>query len=423
MKVLVVGGGGREHAICWKLKQSPMLDELYCAPGNPGIGEIADLVPIAADEIQKLRDFAIEMKIDLTVVGPELPLALGIVDEFEEKDLSIFGPSRQAAVLESSKVYSKEFMKRHGIPTAEFEVVHDLAEAREAAERIGLPLVMKADGLAAGKGVLIVRDREDLEQAFETFFAARRFGSAGDRVVIEQCLEGEEVSVIGLCDGKRLLPLASSKDYKRIGEDDTGPNTGGMGAHSPSVVLTKEEGARVLEEVMRPTLSGMIRDDRPFSGILYAGLMLTADGPQVLEYNVRLGDPEAQPLLMRLEDDLLPVLAAGAAGRFETQRLHFRNEATACIVLASRGYPGTPAKGDPITGIEAAAAMESVEVFHAGTKLENGRLIASGGRVLNVCGSGANLQEALKRAYAAAAQIRWSNKIFRPDIGRRVIRR
>jgi len=422
MKVLVVGSGGREHAICWKLKESPLLEELYCAPGNPGIGSIADLVPIEADEIQNLRDFALEMKIDLTVVGPELPLALGIVDEFEEKDLTIFGPSRQAALLESSKVFAKEFMRRHGIPTADFEIVHDGEEARDAVERIGLPLVMKADGLAAGKGVLIVRSDEDLETALQIFFTDRKFGSAGDRVVIEECLEGEEVSVIVLSDGRHILPLASSKDYKRIGEGDTGLNTGGMGAHSPSVVLSKEEGSQVLAQILQPTIRGMSTDGRPLSGVLYAGLMLTPEGPRVLEYNVRLGDPEAQPLLVRLEDDLLPVLASGAAGRFKAQRLHFRPEATACIVLASAGYPSAPVKGEAITGIDTAASLDGVNVFHAGTRLVDGELVASGGRVLDVCGTGPTLQEALKRAYQGVAEIHWASKIFRRDIGRRVLR-
>jgi phosphoribosylamine--glycine ligase len=423
LKVLVVGSGGREHALCWKLRQSPLLEELYCAPGNPGIGEIADLVPIAVDEIQNLADFAVEMKIDLTIVGPELPLTLGIVDQFEELGLRIFGPSRQAAILEGSKVFAKEFMRRHGIPTADFEVVHDAEEAREAMRRLGLPLVMKADGLAAGKGVLIVRDDTDAEEALKVFFEDRQFGGAGDRVVVEECLDGEEVSFIVLSDGKHMLTFASSKDYKRIGEDDTGPNTGGMGAHSPSVVLSKEEGTQILEQVMRPTVEGMANDNRPFSGVLYAGVMLTVDGPKVLEFNVRFGDPEAQPLFVRLEDDLLPILASGADGRFEVQRLHFRPEATACIVLASAGYPGAPAKGDPITGIDAARALDGVEVFHAGTKLDEGQLVASGGRVLNVCGSGPALQEALKRAYSGTAEIHWAHKIFRSDIGRRVLPR
>ena len=324
MRVLVVGSGGREHALCWKLRQSPLLTELYCAPGNPGITEVADLVPIAPDEIQKLADFAKEMSIDLTVVGPELPLTLGLADELEQRGLAVFGPRQRAAELEGSKVFAKEFMSRHGIPTAAFQVVHDVNEAREAMAKFGYPVVLKADGLAAGKGVLIVGDQSQADAALKTLFEDRRFGRAADRVVVEECLAGEELSFIALSDGERLLNFATTKDYKRIGEDDTGPNTGGMGAHSPSGVLSAEGASAVVETVMRPTIAGMAAEGRPFIGVLYAGLMLTDDGPKVLEYNVRFGDPEAQPLFMRLEDDLLPVLASGASGKFGVSRLHFR---------------------------------------------------------------------------------------------------
>lgn len=421
MKVLVVGGGGREHALCWKLRQSPELEELYCAPGNPGIGEIADLVPIAVEEIQQLADFAADLPIDLTVVGPELPLTLGIVDEFALRNLAIFGPNRQAAELEGSKVFAKEFMRRHGIPTAEFEVAEDAGEARRAARRLGFPVVLKADGLAAGKGVTVVEDDGDLDPALDVYFTERRFGTAGDRLVVERYLAGEEVSFIGLADGDQILPLAASKDYKRLGEGDTGPNTGGMGAHSPTGILSKEDGRRILEEILKPTIAGLDRDNRRFVGVLYAGLMLTPDGPRVLEFNVRLGDPEAQAVLLRLEDDLLPVLAAGAAGGFEALRLGFRQEGAACIVLASEGYPGSPIKGEPIRGLEAAAQQPHVHVFHAGTALRGGRLVTAGGRVLNVCATGRPLRQALKRAYQAAERIDWAHKVLRRDIGRRVL--
>ncbi len=421
MKVLVVGSGGREHALCWKLRQSPELKELYCAPGNPGIGEVADLVPVAADEVQKLADFASDLKIDLTVVGPELPLTLGIADDFAVRKLALFGPRKQAAELEGSKVFAKEFMQRHDIPTAPFAVVHDAVEARRAVREFGLPVVLKADGLAAGKGVLIPGDKEELEGAIRIFFEERRFGKSGERLVVETCLEGEEVSFIALSDGERLLPLASSKDYKRIGEGDEGPNTGGMGAHSPAGVLSAEQAAEILQRVLRPTIAGMAAENRHFVGVLYAGLMMTDEGPKVLEFNVRLGDPEAQPLLLRLEDDLLPVLASGAAGRFDTQRLQFRKEAAACVVLASRGYPGEPVKGEAITGLTAGRQHEGVEVFHAGTALRDGQLVSSAGRVLNVCATGADLRDALKRAYGAAAEIDWPNKVLRRDIGRRVL--
>ncbi len=423
MKVLVVGSGGREHALCWKLRQSPLLEDLYCAPGNPGISDVADLVPIAVDEVHQLASFATDLKVDLTVVGPELPLTLGIVDDFANHGLAIFGPRQRAAELEGSKVFAKEFMKRHGIPTPAFEIVHDAEGARRAAKRFGFPVVLKADGLAAGKGVLIPRDEAELDASLSTFFEERRFGAAAERLLVEEHLEGEEVSFIALCDGERALPMATSKDYKRLLDEDRGPNTGGMGAHSPSVVMGGAEGAQILDRIVRPTLAGMADESRAFVGVLYCGLMLTGDGPRVLEYNVRLGDPEAQALLLRMESDLLPVLAQGAAGRFETARLKFRKEASACIVLASEGYPEKPIKGEAIAGIEAAGGQEGVEVFHAGTAVKEGRLVAAGGRVLNVCATGPQLRDALKRAYTAAASIQWPGKVLRHDVGKRVLER
>jgi phosphoribosylamine--glycine ligase len=424
VKVLLIGSGGREHAIAWKLRQSPLLEELYCAPGNPGVESVADRVPIAVEEIARLADFAAELRIDLTVVGPELPLSLGIADEFERRGLRIFGPSRAAAEIEGSKVFAKEFMTRHGVPTAPYEIAADEAGARRAAKRFGLPVVLKADGLASGKGVFIVQDEAELEAALQVFFADRRFGTSADRVVVERCETGEEISFMALCDGERLLPLATAKDYKRLGDDDQGPNTGGMGAHSPAGILAAEETTWVLEHVMRPTLAGLQAENRRFVGILYAGLMMTASGPLVLEFNARLGDPETQPILMRLEDDLLEVLQAGAAGNFGgTAQLRFRREAAACVVLASAGYPDQPVKGEAITGIERAAALPGVEIFHAGTAVADGNLIATGGRVIDACATGATLREALRAAYAAAAEIDWPSKIYRRDIGRRVIER
>ncbi len=422
MKVLVIGSGGREHALCWKLRQSPLLTELYCAPGNPGIAQIADPVPIPADHVRELADFAAELKIDLTVVGPELPLTLGIAAEFSSRGLPLFGPRQRAAELEGSKVFAKEFMKRHGIPTADFEIAHGAEAVRRAAAQFGFPVVLKADGLAAGKGVLIPRNQEELESHIDLFFEARRFGAAADRVVVEECLEGEEISFISFCDGERVLPVASTKDYKRLQDHDQGPNTGGMGAHSPAGVLGTT-GSEILDRIVRPTVHAMNEENRRFVGVLYAGLMLTDDGPRVLEFNVRLGDPEAQPIMLRMEDDLLPVLAAGAAGRFESARLRFRKEAAACIVLASEGYPDKPVKGGEITGIETAAQQEGVEIFHAATAVKDGQLVAAGGRVLNVCASGATLRDALKRAYTAAAAIQWPHKVRRQDIGRRVLDR
>jgi phosphoribosylamine--glycine ligase len=397
------------------------LKELYCAPGNPGIGEIADLVPMAPEEIHRLAEFAAGLRIDLTVVGPELPLTLGIVDEFQRRGLPIFGPTRSAAEIEGSKVFAKQFMQRHHIPTADFAIAHDPQEAERAAAELGFPLVLKADGLAGGKGVLTPRDRGELEAALASLFEERRFGAAADRVVAERYLEGEEVSFIALSDGEHILPLATSKDYKRVGEGDTGPNTGGMGAHSPSGVLPRADGAAILERILRPAVTALAEENRRFVGVLYAGVMLTAEGPKVLEFNARFGDPEAQALMLRLEGDLLPVLASGAAGGFGTTRLRFKKEASAAIVLASAGYPGKPVKGELIEGLEAASSHPGVEIFHAGTAERDGLLLTAGGRVLNVCATGPRLVDALKRAYDAAAEIRWPSRLLRSDIGRRVL--
>ncbi|MDX1630469.1 MAG: phosphoribosylamine--glycine ligase [Thermoanaerobaculia bacterium] len=421
MKVLVVGGGGREHALCWKLRQSPEVQELYCAPGNPGIGEIADLVPRRADEVHELAGFAAELGIDLTVVGPELPLSLGIVDEFLARDLAVFGPSQAATEIEASKVFAKEFMERHDIPTGRYRVAHDREEATEAAREIGLPLVLKADGLAAGKGVLIAFDEEELERGLHQFFELRRFGTSGDRIVVEEFLDGREVSFIVFADGERVLPLAACRDYKRLQEGDRGPNTGGMGAHSPSGVLEKDTGATILETVVLPTIQGMAEENRVFRGVLYAGLILTEDGLKVLEFNARLGDPETQPLMLRLEDDLATLLKAGAEGDFGLSRLTFRKEAAACVVLASDGYPTKPKKGEEITGLETAAEVEGATIFHAGTAREGDRIVSAGGRVVNACATGESLRTALKRAYSAASRIRWPSKIFRRDIGKEVL--
>jgi phosphoribosylamine--glycine ligase len=421
MKVLVIGNGAREHALCWKLRQSPLLTELYCAPGNPGIAAVADRVPLAPEEVPRLVDFATEMRIDLTVVGPELPLTLGVADEFAGRGLPIFGPTRRAAEIEGSKVFSKLFMDRHKIPTAPFAVVHDAAAALAEAKRFGLPVVLKADGLAAGKGVLIATTGEELAEAVRTLFEERRFGASGDRVVVEAFLPGDEVSFMALCDGERVLPLATARDYKRIGDGDTGPNTGGMGAHSPSGGLSAETAAEVVETVMRPAVAGLAAEGRPFVGVLYAGLMLTPEGPRVLEFNARFGDPEAQVLLMRLEDDLLPLLAAGAAGRFDARRLSFRREAAACVVLASPGYPGRPFTGEPIRGLDRAAAVEGVEIFHAATTVKEGELVSAGGRVLSVCALAPDLRGALERAYAAVGEVDWPGKVYRHDVGRRLL--
>lgn len=422
MKVLVVGSGGREHALCWKLAQSPHLTKLYCAPGNPGIEALAQCVDLAADDVPGLTRFAADEAIDLTIVGPEVPLTLGLADALTERRLPVFGPSRYAAQLEGSKVFAKEFMRRHEIETANFDVVETAEEARIAARRFGFPVVLKADGLAAGKGVLIPTTAEEFEKALTALFSERRFGAAADRVIVEQCLEGEEVSLLALSDGRRLQRFVTAKDYKRIGEGDTGPNTGGMGAHSPSIVLPEKDAAEIVEAALQPVIDGMAADGHPFIGVLYAGLMLTDDGPQMLEFNVRFGDPECQPLMLRLAGDLLPVLAAAAAGDFGEEELAFNLDAAACIVLASEGYPGTPVKGQAISGLDVAAAREDGVIFHSGTaRGQQGEVVATGGRVLTACAAGQDLETALALAYALAEDIDWPGKILRRDIGRRVL--
>jgi phosphoribosylamine--glycine ligase len=423
MRVLVIGSGGREHALCWKLKQSPEIEELYCAPGNGGIAEIATCVPIAPEDIHELAEFAGGLSMDLTVVGPELPLTLGIVDEFTKRGLAIFGPNRLAAELEGSKVFSKQFMLRNGIPTPEADFCESEDEARAAAKKRGYPVVLKADGLAAGKGVVIVRDADDLEKALQGFFRDRKFGNAASKVLVEECLEGEEVSFMVLSDGTRALPLASAKDYKRLGEGDTGPNTGGMGSHSPAVILDKETSHKVLTEVIAPTVAGMAKEGREYRGVLYAGLMLTEKGPRVLEFNCRFGDPETQAVLPRMDSDLLPLLLQSARGRFTAPKIEWKKEAVACVVLASGGYPESYPKGLPVEGLAAAGAVEGVTVFHAGTKLENDAIVTSGGRVFNVCGRGQTLAQALSRAYLAAKDITFEGKVYRNDIGQSVLKR
>ena len=355
------------------------------------------------------------------MIGPELPLSLGIVDAFRERGLRVFGPSRAAARLESSKVFAKEFMRRHGVPTSDFEVVREREAARRAVERFGLPAVLKADGLAAGKGVLIVSSPAELEAALDVFFVQRRFGSAAGQVLIEPFVLGEEVSFIGFCDGRRVLPLATSKDYKRIGDGDAGPNTGGMGAHSPAGFVSREQIDEIMSDVMERTVAGMAADGAPFSGVLYAGLMMSPDGPKVLEFNVRLGDPEAQALLLRMDEDPVELFAAGADGDFGRSQLSFGAGASACLVLANDGYPEKAASGDVIEGIEAAGDCEGVVVFHAGTARRNGAVIATGGRVLNVCAVGDDLGQALGRAYEGAARIHWPSRAMRSDIGQRVL--
>jgi phosphoribosylamine--glycine ligase len=419
MRVLVVGQGGREHAICWKLRQSPLVKEVYAAPGNAGIADVADCVPINPADIIELADFAEKLKIDLTIVGPELPLTLGIVDEFQKRGLTIFGPTRLASELEGSKVFSKEFMKKYSIPTAESVVCSSIDEARDALKKIGYPAVLKVDGLAAGKGVVIVNDRGEADEYLKMVFEEKKFGNAATRILVEEFLTGEEVSFMVITDGKKCLPLAPAKDYKKAFDGDNGPNTGGMGAHSPAVVLSGEVAAEVMKSIILPTVNGMAAEGRPYTGVLYAGLMLTPSGPKVLEYNCRFGDPETQVQLMRMEDDFADVLLKAARGTLSETKLSWKKEAAACIVLAVDGYPDDYLKGqevafDPI-------ADEAVVIFHAGVIKKGDKLINVAGRVVNVCARAQTLSEALMHAYDAVRKVRFEGARYRTDIGYRAL--
>jgi phosphoribosylamine--glycine ligase len=418
MRVLVLGSGAREHAIVHALRRSQGVSSVFAAPGNPGIAQAADLLPISSNDLPGVAEAAEDLRIDLTVVGPEVPLALGVCDEFLRRGLRLFGPRRAAAELESSKVFAKEFCQRHGIPTAKAEVARSPDEARVAVRQLGLPVVFKADGLAAGKGVLIIRSEDDLESAIDVFFSQRRFGDAGDRVLVEECLEGDEVSYMVISDGVRVLPLATSHDYKRAGENDEGPNTGGMGAHSPALVIPPGTSRLILETVVLPTIAGMAAEGRPYRGVLYTGLMMAADGPKVLEFNCRLGDPETQAIFLRLDDNFAEIARDAADGALETSSMNWRKQAVACVVVAAEGYPGSPRKGDEIRGIDQAMALSGVTVYHAGTRAEGERLMTSGGRVLSVCGRGPTLAEALDTAYGGVEKISFDGMWYRPDIGR-----
>ncbi len=417
MRVLVVGSGAREHAIVHALRRSPEVDGIFAAPGNPGIGQAADLLPIAADDLPSLAEAASDLKVELTVVGPELPLALGIGDEFARRGLRLFGPLRAAAEIEASKVFAKEFCQRHSIPTAAAVCVRTRDEAVAAVRRLGLPVVFKADGLAAGKGVVIVRDADEVEAALELFFSRRPFGEAGERVLVEELLVGDELSYMVVSDGDQVVPLATAHDYKRLGNLDQGPNTGGMGSHSPAVGLPSGTGRDILDGIVRPAIAGLASEGRTYRGVLYVGLMLTERGPRVLEFNCRLGDPETQTILLRLEGSLAALLRAAADGQLGATSVRWRREAAACVVLAAAGYPGSPRRGDPVDGIEAAMAIPGVTVYHGGTRREGGRLLTDGGRVLSVCGRAATLAEAVATAYQGVDCIRFEGQHCRRDIG------
>ena len=417
MRVLVVGGGAREHALAWKLSRAAGVDELYAAPGNPGMAGMATCVPIAADAMVELAEFAASLHIDLTVVGPELPLVLGIADEFARRGLLLVGPSRAAAEVEGSKVFTKEFCVRHGIPTARSRVVRSRDEAAAAVKELKVPVVFKADGLAAGKGVQVCRRKDEVEAALALYFEERAFGSAGEKVLVEECLEGDEISFMVLTDGTSVLPLASARDYKRLKDGDQGPNTGGMGSVSPAPM---ESGlaTTILRAIVHPTITGLAAEGRPYRGVLYAGVMVTREGPQLLEYNCRFGDPETQVVIPRLEGDLLPLLRAAVLGELGALRANWKREAVVCVVLAADGYPGAPRRGDPIAGLGEALAQPGVLLFHAGTALQDGRLVTAGGRVLSVVGRGSTLNEAAQSAYSAVGRVQFDGMQYRRDIGK-----
>lgn len=420
MNILVIGSGGREHAICWKLKQSPALKRLYCAPGNGGIGRIAECVNIAAEDIDGLLKFALEKKIDLTVVGPEVSLVKGIVDVFSTKGLKIFGPSKEAAQLEGSKIFSKEFMHRCNIPTAVYKIFDAPGPALEFLSKAQFPLVVKADGIAAGKGVYVCSQLKEAQTAIDDMMVAKIFGQAGARVLIEECLTGQEASVLAICDGKHFLVLPTAQDHKRIFDEDIGPNTGGMGAFSPNPLIDVKLLDQIIARIIEPAVRGMYREGAPFKGVLYAGIMLTADGPKTLEFNARFGDPETQCILPRLKTDLVEILLAACDGRLNALTVKWDERPCVCVVVASGGYPGPYTNGYAISGLDAPAGDDTV-VFHAGTKNDGGAIVTSGGRVLGVTSLGTTLEKARAQAYEMVEKISFEHMFFRRDIGHKVL--
>ena len=423
MKVLVIGSGGREHALVWKIRQSPRVSRVYCAPGNAGIGELAELAPIAPDDIIGLLTFAQNERIDLTVVGPELPLSLGLVDKFETRGLRVFGPNRQAAQLEVSKIFAKNLMQQQSVPTAAFGIFTVAEEAQKYVEKIGAPVVVKADGLAAGKGVFVCATLDEAQTAVDQIMRKRVFGDAGNQVVVEEFLRGEEASFLAFTDGKAVLPLASAQDHKRVFDDDQGPNTGGMGAYSPAPVVTPELAKRIEQEIMIPVIDGLRSQGITYKGILYAGLMIQGEHIQVLEFNVRFGDPECQPLMFRLQSDLVEVMEAVIDGRLAEVTLTWDPRPAVCVVLAAEGYPGSYKTGTPIVGLETVQGWREGMVFHAGTAKVDDVIVTKGGRVLGVTAAGADIGEAIAEAYRGARKISWSGMHYRHDIGQRALHR
>ncbi|MDT8069908.1 MAG: phosphoribosylamine--glycine ligase [Terriglobia bacterium] len=423
MKVLLLGSGGREHALAWKLKQSPRVTEFYCAPGNGGICTDAQCVSLDLKSIDAILEVANRIRPDLTVVGPELPLTLGVVDEFQKREWPIFGPTAKAARLESSKSFAKEFMQRHHIPTAHYTVCTSAAEIKNALNLFSAPVVVKADGLAAGKGVVVAKNKDEAAQVATEMLSGTMLGEAGRRIIFEECLQGEELSFLVMSDGERVVPLVAAQDHKRVGDGDTGPNTGGMGAYSTPNIVDEKMSEWLISHVAKPVVAGMAAEGTPYKGILYCGLMMTARGPQVLEFNCRFGDPETQPILMRLESDLVDAMEASIQGRASDGDFRWSNDSTVCVVLASGGYPGAYEAGKKIEGIRAADEMPGVKVFHAGTSARDGGYYTAGGRVLGVTARAADLRAAVDLAYKAVGQIRFEGMHYRRDIAGRGLKK
>ncbi len=421
MKLLVIGSGGREHALVWKIAQSPKVSQIYCAPGNAGISQLARCIDINADNIDKLADFAQKEKIGLTVVGPELPLSKGIVNEFNRWGLKIFGPSKEAAEIESSKVFSKYLMKKYNISTANYEVFQNSEEAFDYIKQQTFPLVIKADGLAAGKGVFIVKNLNQAGDALNTLMKKKTFGEAGRQIVIEEFLEGEEVSILAFSDGKTVVPMVSSQDHKKIFDNDQGPNTGGMGAYSPVPFYLNEFKKTVLEEILKPTVKGLQSEGREYKGVLYAGLVLTKEGPKVLEFNARFGDPETQVVLPRLKTDLVDILNAVIEGSLHKINIEWKNNSAVCVVVASGGYPGKYQKGKIINGLERLEKTKDIIVFHAGTEFQDGKVVASGGRVLGITAWDEIISKAKEKAYEGVEKIYFEGMYYRKDIAAKAI--
>lgn len=415
MNILVVGGGGREHAICWKLAQSPRADQIYCAPGNAGIADVATCVPVSAEEIDSIVALAKEKNIDMAVIGPEVPLAMGIVDALESAGVPAFGPNRRCSQLEASKAFTKHFLEKHGIPTAKYKEYTDQSALRQDVGIFGYPMVLKADGLAAGKGVVLAQNETEAVAAIDEMMGARKFGSAGERVVVEECLRGVEASMLCFVDEHAIVPMESAQDYKRIHDNDQGPNTGGMGTYSPSLLFDDALQKRIREEILEPTLAGFQEDGLDFKGVLFIGLMITEDGPKVIEFNNRFGDPEAQSVLVRLDSDLLDIMQAVCENRLAEQTIQWSDQRSVCVVCASEGYPGSYEKGKTIRGLD--QVDEDVIVFHAGTSEKDGHIVTAGGRVLGITALGATHDDARAKAYANVKKISFDGMQYRRDIG------